>query len=306
MLDHCGLDLPSGWAAALRRFRRPPPRGHHAKESFTLRILLGLEPIAAGHASEFVRGHAAGWAFLALHALRVEQSMDLSINAFVPFEWQGWKGRITVAATARDKHPNPLAARPRPVWGTMEGLLEGDAMSRALCAMLSGAEEARCVLRETDARTGNPVEATRRVCFGIESQSRRTASLHALLQLPLISMAWDRAALFGGHAAKRFLLNVAQASPVVSPMEANDLGRFSRSSAQSEGMVPVQAMLEAHELRASTLPDVYARQAIVQCAFGLIAKIHVVLREAALASREHPELLEDDVCWGPEGPFAAA
>ena len=38
--------------------------------------------------------------------------MDLSINAFVPFEWQGWKGRITVAATARDKHPNPLAARP--------------------------------------------------------------------------------------------------------------------------------------------------------------------------------------------------
>ena len=40
------------------------------------------------------------------------------------------------------------------------------------------------------------------MCFGIESQSRRTASLHALLQLPLISMAWDRAARFGGHAAK--------------------------------------------------------------------------------------------------------
>ena len=31
-----------------------------------------------------------------------------------------------------------------------------------------------------------------------------------------------------------------------------------------------------------------------------------MLREAALASREHPELLEDDVCWGSEGPFAAA
>ena len=130
--DHCGLDLLSGRAAALRRFRRPPPRGHHVKESFTLRILLGLEAIAAGHASEFVRGHAAGWAFLALHALRVEQSMDLSINAFVPFEWRGWQGRITVAATARDKHPDPLASRPRPVWGTIEGLLEGDAMSRAL------------------------------------------------------------------------------------------------------------------------------------------------------------------------------
>ena len=119
-------------------------------------------------------------------------------------------------------------------------------------------------------------------------------------------MARERAAQFGGHAAKRFLLNVAQASPFVSPMEANDLGRFSRSSAQSEDMVPVQAMLKAHRLRASVLPDIYARRAIVQCAFGLIAKVHVVLREAALASREHPELLEDDVCWGPEGPFAAA
>ena len=130
--DHCGLDLPSGRGAALRRFRHPPPRGRRVKESFTLRILLGLEAIAASHASGFVRGHAAGWAFLALHALRVEQSMDLSINAFVPFEWRGWQGRITVAATARDKHPDPLASRPRPVWGTIEGLLEGDAMSRAL------------------------------------------------------------------------------------------------------------------------------------------------------------------------------
>ena len=44
----------------------------------------------------------------------------------------------------------------------------------------------------------------------------------------------------------------------------------------------------------------------MHCAFGLIAKVHVVLREAALTSTEHPELLEDDVCWGPEGPFAAA
>ena len=59
--DHCGLDLPSGRGAALRRFRHPPPRGRHVKESFTLRILLGLEAIAAGHASEFVRGHAASW-----------------------------------------------------------------------------------------------------------------------------------------------------------------------------------------------------------------------------------------------------
>ena len=304
--DHCGLDLPSGRGAALRRFRHPPPRGRHVKESFTLRILLGLEAIAASHASGFVRGHAAGWAFLALHALRVEQSMDLSINAFVPFECQGWKGRITVAATARDKHPDARAARPRPVWGTMEGLLEGDAMLSALCAMLSGAEEARCVIRDTNARTGDPGEATAWVCSGIESQSRRAASLHALLQLPPISMARERAARFGGHAAKRFLLNVAQASPIVSPMEANDLGRFSRSSAQSNDVVPVQAMLEAHRLRASALPDIYAQRAIVQGAFGLIAKVHVVLREAALASREHPELLEDDVCWGPEGPFAAA
>ena len=232
--------------------------------------------------------------------------MDLSINALVPFEWRGWKGRITVAATARDTHPNALAARPRPVWGTMEGLLEGDAMLSALCDMLSGAEEARCVIRDTNARTGDPGEATAWVCSGIESQSRRAASLHALLQLPPISMARERAARFGGHAAKRFLLNVAQASPIVSPMEANDLGRFSRSSAQSNDVVPVQAMLEAHRLRASALPDIYARRAIVQGAFGLIAKVHVVLREAALASREHPELLEDDVCWGPEGPFAAA
>ena len=183
------------------------------KESFTLRILLGLEAIAAGHASEFVRGHAAGWAFLALHALRVEQSMDLSINAFVPFEWRGWKGRITVAATARDKHPDPLASRPRPVWGTIEGLLEGDAMSRALCAMLSGAEEARCVLRETDLAWATQWRR-RGGCAPGSSRSRsRAASLYALLQLPPISMARDRAARFGGHAAKRFLLNVALASP---------------------------------------------------------------------------------------------
>ena len=74
---------------------------------------MGLEELAECHPSPFVRGHAAGWAFLALHALRVEQSMDLVINSFVPFAFGGETLRITVASTAMDKHPDPRKRRPR-------------------------------------------------------------------------------------------------------------------------------------------------------------------------------------------------
>jgi len=81
--DHCGIDLPARGLTA-RRFKGAAPSTTHDKESFSLTTVLGLEHIAANHSSPFVRGHAAGWVFLARHSLRIEQSTACVINAVHP------------------------------------------------------------------------------------------------------------------------------------------------------------------------------------------------------------------------------
>ena len=301
--DWCGLDLPAR-APCLRPFRGRAPATSHAKETFTLRILLGLEALADAHPSPFVRGHAAAWAFLALHALRVEQSLSLVINSFVPYSFQGGVLRVTVASTVWDKSPDPSKRRPRPVWGIFEGIERGDAFYDALFEMLSGMEETRCLLRDTDSPSGDPTRASEWIRSPVLAPARRTASLQSLLTLPPISMSPSRAGDFGGHAAKRFLLNIAEVSPLFSPHEASELGRFSHSTAQCPDLVPSQAMLRAHELSASVLPGIYAGKAKVAAVFAVLAKAHGAIRAAAARAAASPELLDDSVCWDPQGPFS--
>ncbi|KAL3907676.1 MAG: hypothetical protein SGPRY_010089 [Prymnesium sp.] len=83
--DWCGLGLPAR-GAAMRPHRSMGVCLAHDKESLSLpvRMAIGLETLAACHpSSPFIRGHAAGWLFLARDALRVEQSSDCTANVVV-------------------------------------------------------------------------------------------------------------------------------------------------------------------------------------------------------------------------------
>ena len=170
--------------------------------------------------------------------------------------------------------------------------------------MLAGAEAARCILLDTDSRSGDPSEATRWCLAPIEDAARQDASLHGLLRLPPIGMPPDVAASFHGHSAKRFLLNVAEASPYVTEPEAQELGRFSQSTAQQADLEPTAAMLRAHALRAAVLPAIYAQKTKVARAFDLLAKVHLVMEDAVRRVRTSGASLPVVDGWGADGPFA--
>ena len=162
----------------------------------------------------------------------------------------------------------------------------------------------KCILLDTDSASGDPSSATQWCRAPIEDASRQDASLHGLLRLSPINMPPDLAATFHGHSAKRFLLNVAEASPCVAASEAQELGRFSHSVAQQSDLEPTAAMLRAHALRASVLPTIYAQKTKVARAFDLLAKVHLVMEGAVHRVRTAGASLPMVDGWGAGGPFA--
>ncbi|KAL1496473.1 hypothetical protein AB1Y20_016427 [Prymnesium parvum] len=302
--DHCGLAIPAR-GPVCRPYRCRPPVAQHSKESLSIGAVVSLEHIAANHPSEWVRGQAAGWSVLSRLALRLEQAQSCVINAFVSHSYDGEEFTIAVGAVRHDKHPNPSKRRPRPIWGVIDDLDHSTGRIReALLAMLSGVEASQFLLRDTDSPDGDPTKATTWVSAPLRGSPRTDASLQALLRLPPASLSSEEAGQFHGHSAKRFLLNVAEASAAFTPVEACEVGRFSMSTAQSPDLEPVAAMLQAHSLRASVLPDIYAGKAKVARVFDLLVKAHLTLRSARRALASDPSLVSvGDASWGLAGPF---
>lgn len=279
--DWCGLVLPSR-GPACRAHRTGQPQSSNDTLALGLWIIMGLEWLAVHHPSEFVRGHAAGWLYLALHALRAEQSHAHVINAWVLHD----TAHITVAAVRRDKHPDPSKRRPRPVWGCFDGLLYPGAARRTLIETLEGAEAVRCVLRDTDSRDGAPSGASRWVLAPLEAGSRPDKSLQSLLQMQPIGLSPEQASHYHPHAAKRFLQCAIEASPSLSlAVHGAESGRFSGSTAQNSDLEPTAQLLRQHELRSTVLPSIYASKAKVQSVFSRTAEIQAVL--VAAAQRVH-------------------
>lgn len=293
--DWCGIDMPAR-APIARQWRQGAPSSENDKESFGLFIVLGLEQIAALHPCAFVRGHAAAWLFMALHALRLEQAQALVINAFVDHAFDGETFEITAAATLRDKNPNAAKVRPRPVWGVLAGFVHRDAARVALASSLQGAEDVRCILRDTDSPSGDPTTASAWVACGA-SRARAEKSLHALLQLPPISLPREAAERYHAHSAKRFLLNCAEASSEFDDVDANAIGRFSGSTAQDPDLEPVEAMLQRHALSSSILPQIYAGKAKVSKAFDLLARLHCTLRRVSWRHVNGERVLPPEGGW---------
>lgn len=301
--DHCGLAIPAR-GPACRPYRGLPPAAAHTKESLSLGAVVGLEYLAARHPSAHVRGQAGGWSLLARLALRVEQAQSCVLNAVVAHEFQGKTFTIVVGAVRRDKNPNPSHRRPRPVWGVIDGLDHPTCLHDALQEMLMGVESSRFLIRDTDSPDGDPSRATAWVAAPLRGAARVDASLQALLRLPPISLSDADASRHHGHSAKRFLLNVAEASGAFSSVEATEIGRFSLSTAQSHDLEPVAALLQAHTMRASVLPDIYAGKAKVARVFDLLAKAHLTLVCARAALALDPALPgSGDASWGAAGPF---
>jgi len=100
---------------------------------------------------------------------------------------------------------------------------------------------------------------------------------------------------------------VAEASAAFTSVESCEVGRFSMSTSQASDLEPVAAMLQAHSLRASVLPDIYAGKAKVARIFDLLVRAHLALRSARRALAADPSLLgTGDASWGSAGPFAVA
>lgn len=295
--DHCGLQMPAR-APLAKPFRKGGRRAAAVvdgeKRSLSVAALLHFEYLAAFHPHPQVAGQAAMWYAMMLGALRAEQSRGLVINAVVPHG----NALIACASAVRDKNPNPAAMQSRPVWFDIAGILYPGKVRSRLAASLEQHPGACALLMDTDSPDGDPQRATSFVAAPLSMEPRVCASLRGLLQLAPLSLSAEAATTYGGHSAKRFLLNFAEASPSFNSVESNDLGRFARSTAQSADLTPTEAMLQQHDLRCSALPDIYARKAKVGKAFDLIARASAELRSWALLSQVGQVSLPPEDGWG--------
>ena len=232
------------------------------------------------------------------------QGTSCVVNAIVPYVYRGSTFSVVSGSVLRDKHPDRRKRRPRPFWGVLDGLAAPAAPLDALRSMLEGADAIRSLIRDTDSPDGDPSRASRWIAAPLPSGARSDASLHALLRMPPISMSAPEAASYHGHAAKRVLLSVAEASPAFGPIEANEFGRFSGSLAQEEALEPVQAMLERHTLRAAALPHIYARHARVARFIDSLCRLHLVQRDACAAAAVDPAVLPREGGYGSDSVFS--
>ena len=277
--DWCGISSPV-YGPVFKAFSRQSSHSSsNDKESLSFRVLLGLEEIAATDASEFVRGHAAAWFLLCMAALRREQSSDCCINSIVVHRTPSAVGTVLVAASSRDKHPNPALACPRPVWAGISGIRHPGAVQSALLRMLGAAPLARCLLPDTDSPSGAPRGASSWMSTPLPA-SRSDRSLHSLLTHPAIGMPLELALTFHGHSCKRFSQNVCDAAPSLGSEAAHELGRFSKSTAQDPDLVPTEALLQRHALECSVLPDIYAGKSRVSRCFDRVVAFERVLCRA--------------------------
>ena len=303
--DWCGVDFPARGAVMNTAARRTavPAKVQDTLE-MDLKITFCLEYISASHPSVFVRGHAAGWNFLGRHMLRFEQSSNMCINALVPYSAFGID--VTVSCSARlDKHRNAAAQRPRPVWGTIDGVHDRVAIRMPLLEMLAGCEALRCILVDTDSPNGDPShpDTTRWLLDPLKAPARVDQSLHALLRMHPLNLSEAEAARYHGHFGKRFNACVADASPDFSDKHRNDLGRFAGSSAQSDSLEPVAAMLERHTVAVTAMPNIYSRSTVVQYHLDLAVRLYAVLRHAYSRVLADHSLLNR--CWSEfDGPFS--
>ena len=281
--DECGLALPSRMAPCNRRFRRGvSPGSSNSTAPFGLSIVMGLEWIATHHSSPFVRGHAAAWFSMAMLAMRHEQARQCVINAVVEHSSDEAAVQIVCASVEVDKNPDPTKASSRPAWGVLSGLVYPGGVLTALRGMLRGREGTNSLFLDTDSPSGDPSLADGWLSMSVESPKRADASLHSLLQMHPISMTSVEAGAYHGHAAKRFILSVAEESPEFDAPAQNEIGRFSGSLAQSDDLVPTAELLRRHELRCSVLPAIYARHTRVGRAFDLLARMQRVIASVAL------------------------
>ena len=212
----------------------------------------------------------------------------------------GYSLLVVSASVLCDKHPDPSKRKPRPVWGCIEGYEESGAIRVALEEMLGVWPEVRCILLDTDSRTGDPSTASCWVANPLASK-RADASLHSVLTIAGIES--DRVKRYHGHSCKRFCLNVAEASPLFDALEATEVGRFSGSTAQNTDLEPREAMLRAHTQRVSVLPAIYGGLAKVAKVFDAICKLHLVGCAAVriLRSSSSPGSFDH---WGEDGAVA--
>ena len=282
--DRCGIDIPTR-APVCKAFKRPGTTVEHDKESASLAFLMGLCALALRHQSPQVRGQAAGFYALAKLALRLEQSRSCAINAFVSRVHEGVARTFLSVAILSDKHPDPAKMRPRPRWAAIDDLhadpnvFTKNSVHRALVEMLTGAEDVKCLILETNSKTGDPSTATGWVMTPLEQTSRVDASIRGLAKL--MGAPPEVCKVLHGHSFKRCLLNVAKSSPVLnSATDGQELGAFSMSTSQKPELEPTAELLRKHELRASVLPDLYASKACVSSLMERIAKVETVLVRA--------------------------
>ena len=276
--DWCGIDNPSR-GAVFRGVGGGSSRSN-PKESFSFRVLLGFEEIAATDPSEFVSGSAAALFLLCVAALRCEQASDACLVAVVPHSFRALSGSILVAACARDKNPDPEKASSRPIWAGVTGLRHPGAVESALTRMLARTAEVGCILPDTDSLSGDPRSAGRWMLTPLAPGARTDRLIHSLLTHPAIGMTAEQASRFHGHSPKRFTQNVCKAATSLDDGDAHELGRFSGSSAQNADLVPSEAMLRRHSLQCAVLPDMYARAARVEKCMDRLLRFEDVLRRA--------------------------
>ena len=135
----CKVEVSTS-AEVVRAFK-VPRRSPEGSEPLSIKLVVGLERNAAGHANEFVRGQSAAHVADAFACLRLEQSNFCLLE----FEDEG----AVHGFVGKDKHPVPAKQKARPFWMPVEGVVCGRMFLDSLYAALDGVETGCFLLRDT-------------------------------------------------------------------------------------------------------------------------------------------------------------
>jgi hypothetical protein len=285
--DHLGLDLHQRTLVARSAARQGATREHRELRALTPLMVLGLEHIAATDSRAPVATVAAGFAALAKMVTRVKQGTSMCINAVVPRSHEGSMHHVFVCSVDKDKHCDASAQRPRPAVGIASSAIHGDLPLEVLRAALDGRAGARSLLLDTDSANGDPTDpSTTTVVTSPLFGARAARALRALLQMEPIGLSPGEAGLYCGHSAKRFILQLAEASPLFDADDQRELGRFCGSTAQADFLVPSAALLERHTARCAVVPAMYAGPEKLESLTRLMARAAAVMRTAVRRALE--------------------
>ena len=244
-----------------------------AAQTPTLRMIGELELFLQNEANSIVLRHlAAGYLFCCYASMRVEQAQNCWFDSVRDDE-------IVQGYVVLDKHPRRRSRQPRPFWVPVYGMTGSRKWLDTLWETLNGVRD-KCFIFRAFLGFDRGVGADEAETF-LPGPLLSGKGLVEALQLMLrvsCGLTVEESLAYTLHSPRHFMHEVA-AFRGESEECRNELGRWSRSTAQQPHLRPLVNDVRAHSTRSGSLADLYATCAMIEKPIAILQRQMFSLRK---------------------------